>query len=104
MTKAELIQIVESDSYHKDRQNPTDAEIRLYLHEVNYHCPLCGKELQYRGQVKPDQKLFQIAERIAKIAVLKINFRMLKILTAFDAVRAKHGSINFNHSFPPTAP
>ena len=61
MTKAELIQIVESDSYHKDRQNPTDAEIRLYLHEVNYHCPLCGKELQYRGQVKPDQKLFLIA-------------------------------------------
>ena len=61
MTKEELKKIIESDPYHKDRQNPTDAEIRLYLREVNYHCPLCGKELQYRGQTKPDQKLFQIA-------------------------------------------
>ena len=61
MTKAELIKIVESDPYHKDRQNLNDTEIRLYLREVNYHCPLCGKELQYRGQKKQDQKLFQIA-------------------------------------------
>ena len=61
MTKNELKKIVQSDSYHKDRENPTEAEIRLYLREVNYHCPLCGKELQYRDQTKPDQKLFQIA-------------------------------------------
>ena len=67
MTKEELKKIIESDPYHKDRQNPTDAEIRLYLREVNYHCPLCGKELQYRGQTKPDQKLFQIGNCKCKL-------------------------------------
>lgn len=61
MTKDEFKKLIESDPYHKDRKKITDAEIRLYLHEVDYHCPLCGKELQYRGQVKSGQKLFEIA-------------------------------------------
>ena len=48
-------------SYLKKRKKPTSAEIRLFLREVNYHCPICGKELQSRRQKKLDEKLFQIA-------------------------------------------
>lgn len=82
MTKDELKKIIEADPYHKDRQNPTEAEIRLHLHEVNYHCPLCGKELQYRGQVKPDQKLFQIAHIYPNSPTIEqyINFNGLRRL------------------------
>lgn len=61
MDKEELKKVVAADPYHKDRKKPTEAETCLYLREVNYHCPLCGKELQYRGQTKQDQKKFQIA-------------------------------------------
>lgn len=61
MTKAELQKIIEADPYHAARLTPSEAEIRLHLREVEYHCPLCGKELQHRGQKKNDQKLFQIA-------------------------------------------
>ena len=61
MTKEELKRIIEADPYHKERQNPTEPEIRLYLREVDYRCPLCGTELQYFGQPKPSQKLFEIA-------------------------------------------
>ena len=31
------------------------------MREVDYHCPLCGNELQSRKQKKPDQQKFQIA-------------------------------------------
>lgn len=61
MTKDELKKIIENDPYHKDRINPSVSDVRLYLREVNYHCPLCGKELQSRRQKKPDQQRFQIA-------------------------------------------
>lgn len=61
MTKEELNLIIEKDPYHKERENPSDSDLRLYLREVNYHCPLCGKELQSRKQKKANQKLFQIA-------------------------------------------
>ncbi len=61
MTQEELNQIVEKDPYLVARKNPSDAELRLFLHEVNFHCPLCGKELQSRRQKKQAQKLFQIA-------------------------------------------
>ena len=61
MTQDELNQIIDSDSYCQQRKNPTYAEIQLYLREVNYHCPLCGKELQSRRQKKPDQRKYQIA-------------------------------------------
>ncbi len=61
MTKEELNKKLAADQYHIKRQTPTDAEIRLYLREVDYHCPICGKELQSRKQKKKDQKMFEIA-------------------------------------------
>ena len=61
MTQEDLNKILDSDPYHKNRKSPTDAEIRLFLREVDYHCPLCGKELQSRKQKKQTQKLFEIA-------------------------------------------
>lgn len=60
MTQDELNKILDLDPYQQDRKKPTESEIRLYLREVNYHCPLCGKELQNRKQVKSN-KLFEIA-------------------------------------------
>lgn len=61
VTKDELNKIIEEDSYHKKRENPSEADLRLYLREVDYHCPLCGAELQSRNQKKKEQKRFQIA-------------------------------------------
>lgn len=61
MTKEELNKILEEDPYHIARKEPTESDLRLYLREVEYHCPLCGKELQSRKQQKPAQKKFQIA-------------------------------------------
>ena len=61
MTKDELDLILKMDHYHKARENPSASDLRLYLREVNFHCPLCGKELQSRRQKKPEQKFFQIA-------------------------------------------
>lgn len=49
------------DKYLQPRTKPTEAELRLYLREVRYHCPLCGKELQSRSQKKLSEKKFQIA-------------------------------------------
>ena len=49
------------DSYLKPRENPTPAELRLFLLEVDNHCPLCGKELSSRKQKKLEEKKFQIA-------------------------------------------
>ena len=37
-------------AYLKERASVTDADIRLYLREVNFHCPLCGKI--YKEKVK----------------------------------------------------
>lgn len=61
MTQSELDKLIENDPYHIPRETPNDAEIRMYLREVEYHCPLCGKELQSRNQKKPSHKEFQIA-------------------------------------------
>lgn len=61
MTQNELNEVLNADPYQKARINPNDAEIRLFLREVNYHCPICKKELQSRKQKKPSQKLFEIA-------------------------------------------
>lgn len=61
MTQEELNQIIECDMYCLERKRPSEAEIRLYLREVNYHCPLCGKELQSRKQKKSGVKQFEIA-------------------------------------------
>lgn len=61
MNKEELNKIIESDPYHKERENSSPSDVRLYLREVDYHCPLCGKELQSRKQKKSEQEKFQIA-------------------------------------------
>ena len=61
MTQEELNKRLDDDSYHQKRKNPSGAELRLFLREVNYCCPLCGKELQSRRQRKLNQKLFEIA-------------------------------------------
>lgn len=61
MTKAQLKKAVSNDPYNIKRVNPTESELRLFLREVDYHCPLCGKELQSHKQKKKDQKLFQVA-------------------------------------------
>lgn len=61
VTKAQLKKVILDDKYNINRISPNDAELRLYLREVDFHCPLCGKELQYRKQKKPTEKLFEIA-------------------------------------------
>lgn len=61
MTKEQLDKAVLNDTYNIKRVQPSEAEIRLYLREVDYHCPLCGKELQSHKQKKKEQKMFQIA-------------------------------------------
>ncbi len=49
------------DTYLIKRKTNAEHEIRLYLREVNFHCPLCGKELQSRKQKKLSEKRFEIA-------------------------------------------
>ena len=61
MTQEELNRIIDSDSYFAARKDPSEAEIRLFLREVDFHCPLCGVELQSRQQKKPRHKRFEIA-------------------------------------------
>ena len=52
---------IKEDSYQQPRKNPTRAELRLFLLEVENHCPLCGKVLSSRMQKKLEEKRFQIA-------------------------------------------
>ena len=61
MTQKDLDTILENDQYHIPRNKTEEHEIRLFLREEGYHCPLCGKELQSRKQLKPKQKKFEIA-------------------------------------------
>ena len=61
MTQEELNRIIDSDSYFAARKDPSEAEIRLFLREVDFHCPLCSVELQSRQQKKPRHKRFEIA-------------------------------------------
>ena len=61
MTKEEFIELKSKDTYLVSRKYSAPEEIRLYLREVDYHCPLCGKELQSRMQKKPAEKKFEIA-------------------------------------------
>lgn len=61
MAKNEAIaKAIASDPYLKERKAPTPAEQQLYLKEVSFSCPLCGKILQHRRQEKPN-KLYEIA-------------------------------------------
>lgn len=61
ITLSDLNLLIEADPYHVPRKKPTDTDLRLYLREVDYHCPLCGRELQSRTQRKVTQKQFEIA-------------------------------------------
>lgn len=61
MNKDDLEIIIRNDPYHQQRKKPSDSELRLFLLEVDNHCPLCGKVLQSKSQRKVNQKLFQIA-------------------------------------------
>lgn len=61
MNKDEFKEVIKKDKYLLDRKKPSDAEVRLYLKEVNFHCPLCGKPLQLKNQKKKGAKKFEIA-------------------------------------------
>lgn len=51
---------IASDPYLKKRKDPTEPEQQLYLKEVSFVCPLCGKILRHSKQRKTN-KLYQIA-------------------------------------------
>lgn len=61
MTQSELDLILNSDPYHVSRKKPTEAEQRLLLREVDFHCPLCGKDIHPRTQRKGNHKQYEIA-------------------------------------------
>ena len=61
MAKNEAIaKAIEADPYLKPRKNPSEADQQLYLKEVSFCCPLCGKSLRNRKQKKVN-KLYEIA-------------------------------------------
>lgn len=60
MTAKEFDAILAKDSYLKPRRAPSEADQQLYLREVDFHCPLCGKDLRNRRQ-KKGNKLYEIA-------------------------------------------
>lgn len=61
MDKKTFEALVAADAYIQPRKKLAEWEERLFLKEVQYHCPLCGKLLQSRQQKKPSQKNYQIA-------------------------------------------
>ena len=56
----DIARAIAADPYLKARKAPTEAEQQLYLKEVSFICPLCGKNLRHRKQQKAN-KLYQIA-------------------------------------------
>lgn len=73
--------ILEADTYLQPRRNSTEAELRLFLREVNYHCPLCGKELQSRKQKNYQRKGF------------KLHTYILRVLQLSNTILLKHRSV-----------
>ncbi len=61
MTNEEFIDAIKKDEYLIERKQPQDYEIRLFLNEVDFKCPICGKSLQSKNQKKQKEKMFQIA-------------------------------------------
>ena len=55
-----IAKAIKADPYLKNRKAPTDAEQQLYLKEVSFRCPLCGKILRHRKQGKTN-KIYEIA-------------------------------------------
>ncbi len=60
MKQEELDSILASDKYHQKRAKITDKTHTFHLREVEYHCPLCGKELESRFQKKRNKR-YEIA-------------------------------------------
>lgn len=60
MTKEEFEVALTKDTYLKKRKSPSEAEQQLFLKEVHFNCPLCGKDLRNRKQ-KKSNKLYEIA-------------------------------------------
>lgn len=53
MAKSDAIaKAIAADPYLKKRKAPTEAEQQLYLKEVSFSCPLCGKILRHNKQAK----------------------------------------------------
>lgn len=55
-----ITKAIVSDPYLIERKAPTEADQQLYLKEVSFICPLCGKDLRNRKQQK-NNKLYEIA-------------------------------------------
>ncbi len=55
-----IAKAIAADPYLKERKAPTVVEQQLYLKEVSFVCPLCGKILRHRKQGKTN-KLYEIA-------------------------------------------
>lgn len=55
-----IAKAIAADPYLKKRKAPTEAEQQLYLKEVSFSCPLCGKILRHKKQGKAN-KLYEIA-------------------------------------------
>ena len=55
-----IAKVIAADPYLKERKSPTAVDQQLYLKEVSFVCPLCGKILRHRKQKKAN-KLYEIA-------------------------------------------
>lgn len=55
-----IAKAIAADSYLQNRKRTSPAELQLYLKEVSFSCPLCGKDLRNRKQQKPN-KPYEIA-------------------------------------------
>ena len=49
----EVVRAIAADPYLKERKSPNETEQQLYLKEISFTCPLCGKDLQHRKKKKP---------------------------------------------------
>lgn len=56
----EVVRAIAADPYLKERKSPNETEQQLYLKEISFTCPLCGKALQHRKKNKAN-KLYEIA-------------------------------------------
>ena len=55
-----IAKAIAADPYLRTRKSPTAVDQQLYLKEVSFVCPLCGKILRHRKQKKAN-KLYEIA-------------------------------------------
>ena len=60
MGDSEFETLKKADKYLIERRQPSPAEEQLFLKEVDFACPLCGKDLRNHQQPK-NNKLYEIA-------------------------------------------